>query len=208
MTRDRQPAYTVTTGASSAGGRTSWWRRALGRLGHGRARRATAATLYTALVEQARQPVFYARWGVPDSRDGRLELVTLHAILLMRRLREEGTPGRELAQAVLDRMFQDLDRHLREWGVGDPSVGKRMKELAQSFLGRVAALEPLLAGGDHDGLADVLRRNIYTEVAAPDPRDIDRLSRYLSAQARWLAAQDGASLLEGRIAFAAPEACA
>ena len=208
MTRDTQPAYTVTTGASSAGGRTSWWRRALGRLGHGRARRATAATLYTALVEQARQPVFYARWGVPDSRDGRLELVTLHAILLMRRLREEGTPGRELAQAVLDRMFQDLDRHLREWGVGDPSVGKRMKELAQSFLGRVAALEPLLAGGDHDGLADVLRRNVYTEVAAPDPRDIDRLARYLSAQARWLAAQDGASLLEGRIAFAAPEACA
>ena len=156
MTRDTQPAYTVATEASSAGGRTSWWHRALGRLGHGRARRATAATLYTALVEQARQPVFYARWGVPDSRDGRLELVTLHAILLMRRLREEGTPGRELAQAVLDRMFQDLDRHLREWGVGDPSVGKRMKELAQSFLGRVAALEPLLAGGDHDGLADVL----------------------------------------------------
>ena len=154
MTRDTQPAYTVATGASSAGGRTSWWRRALGRLGHGRARRAAAATLYTALVEQARQPVFYARWGVPDSRDGRLELVTLHAILLMRRLREEGTPGRELAQAVFDRMFQDLDRHLREWGVGDPSVGKRMKELAQSFLGRAAALDPLLAGGDHDGLAD------------------------------------------------------
>ena len=126
----------------------------------------------------------------------------------MRRLRAEGTPGRELAQAVLDRMFQDLDRHLREWGVGDPSVGKRMKELAQSFLGRVAALEPLLAGGDRDGLADVLRRNIYTEVAAPDRGAIDRLARYLSAQDRWLAAQDGASLLDGRIAFAAPEACA
>ncbi len=102
--------------------------------------------MYATLVEQARQPVFYAQWGVPDSRDGRLEMVSLHAILLMRRLRAEGAEGRALAQAVLDRMFEDLDRHLREWGVGDPSVGKRMKELAQSFLGRVAALDPLLGG--------------------------------------------------------------
>ena len=155
-------------------------------------------------MAQARQPLFYAQWGVPDSRDGRLEMVSLHAILLMRRLRAEGAEGSALAQAMLERMFDDLDRHLREWGVGDPSVGKRMKELAQSFLGRVAAIDPLLAGDNLHALADVLRRNVYTEVATPAADAVDRLARYLAGQDRWLAAQDGTALLGGRIRFAAP----
>lgn len=204
MTRDTRPTYTAPRAPSSAGGKAAWHRRALAWLGRGRARRATAAALYATLVERARQPVFYAQWGVPDSRDGRLEMVSLHAILVMRRLRSEGAEGRALAQAVLDRMFEDLDRHLREWGVGDPSVGKRMKELAQSFLGRVAALDPLLASGDAHALADVLRRNVYTEVVAPAESGIDRLAQYLSAQDRWLAAQDGPALLQGRFRFASP----
>jgi cytochrome b pre-mRNA-processing protein 3 len=204
MTQVTRATYTAAPEPSPAGGRAPWHRRVLAWLGLGRARRATAASLYAVLVEQARQPVFYADWGVPDSRDGRLEMVSVHAILLLRRLRAEGAEGRELAQAVLDRMFEDLDRHLREWGVGDPSVGKRMKELAQSFLGRLAALDPLLAGGDPHALADILRRNVYTEVAVPAEDAVVRLAGYLLAQDRWLAAQDGAALLRGRIAFAPP----
>jgi cytochrome b pre-mRNA-processing protein 3 len=204
MTRDTRLEYTAVPASSSATGNPPWHRRILARLGHGRGRRAIAAALYATLVAQARQPVFYARWGVPDSRDGRLEMVGLHAILLMRRLRAEGPEGVALAQATFDRLFEDLDRHLREWGVGDPSVGKRMKELAQSFMGRVAALELLLAGGDPQALADLLRRNVYTEVAAPAQNGIDRLAAYLAAQERWLAAQDGAALLRGRIEFASP----
>lgn len=208
MTRDTRGTYTTPPVPSSASGSDRWHRRAIAWLGHGRATRARAASLYTALVEQARQPAFYAQWSVPDSRDGRLEMVSLHVILVLRRLRTEGVEGRGLAQAVLDRMFEDLDRHLREWGVGDPSVGKRMKELAGSFLGRFAALEPLLADADPGALAEVLRRNVYSEVAAPPGDAVVRLALYLRAQERWLAAQDGASLLDGQIRFGGPDECA
>lgn len=188
----------------TAGG--SFWSRLLGPLAARRARRAAAHGLYVALVEQARRPVFYAAWGVPDSRDGRLELVMLHAILVMRRLRAEGAPGKALAQELFDVMFADLDRHLREWGVGDLSVGKQVKKLAESFYGRVGALDPLLAGHDPAALDDVLRRNVYGEVAAPDPGGVRRLGGYLRAQVPWLAERDGAALLAGRVAFAPADA--
>jgi cytochrome b pre-mRNA-processing protein 3 len=202
MTGEAQPAYTPTPGQSSRGDVASWPGRMMAWLGRGRARRAAAAALYATLVEQARQPVFYAQWGVPDSRDGRLEMVSLHAILVMRRLRGEGAQGRALAQALLDHMFQDLDQHLREWGVGDPSVGKRMKELAQSFLGRAAALDPLLGGADPGALVGVLRRNVYSEATDPVPAAIGTLARYLGDQDRWLAGQEGRALLRGRVGFA------
>jgi cytochrome b pre-mRNA-processing protein 3 len=194
MARNRSVAYTADPAQSAPRPEASWWARIRGYFQGRRARRDAAHALYLALVEQARQPVFYARWGVPDSRDGRLELVNLHAILVMRRLREEGVPGQELAQTLFDVMFADLDRHLREWGVGDLSVGKQVKKLAQSFFGRATALDPLL------------RRNVYTEAASPDPLAIRRLGAYLTEQGRWLAAQDGATILSGQVSFAIPAA--
>ena len=161
--------------------------------------RDAAHRLYAALVDQARQPVFYADWGVPDSRDGRLELVSLHAILLMRRLRDEGQAGQELAQSLFDLMFEDLDRHLREWGVGDLSVGKQVKKLAQSFLGRRRPSTRCWPRATGPALEDVLRRNVYTEVAAPQPTAVGLLADYVLGQDRWLAAQDGAALLTGSV---------
>ena len=114
--------------------------------------RDAAHRLYAALVEQARQPVFYADWGVPDSRDGRLELVQpARRSCSCAGSATKARRGRSWRRALFDLMFEDLDRHLREWGVGDLSVGKQVKKLAQSFLGRAAALDPLLAGGDRDG---------------------------------------------------------
>ena len=180
----------------------SWRQRLLGRFRRNRARRDAAQRLYLALVDQARLPVFYADWSVPDSRDGRLEVVSLHAILLMRRLRDEGRGGQELAQSLFDLMFEDLDQHLREWGVGDLSVGKHVRKLAQSFLGQAAALDPLLAAGDRVGLEDVLRRNVYTEIAAPSRTAVSLLAAYVLRQDIWLAAQDGAVLLAGSVRFA------
>ena len=201
MAHDTELAHGAGTAQPGQPG-SSWGRRLLGRFRRKRARADAAHRLYAALVDQARQPVFYADWGVPDSRDGRLELVSLHAILLMRRLRDEGQAGQELAQSLFDLMFEDLDRHLREWGVGDLSVGKQVKKLAQSFLGQAAALDPLLAAGDRVGLEDVLRRNVYTEVAAPQPTAVGLLADYVLGQERWLAAQDGAALLTGSVRFA------
>lgn len=184
-----------------------WWQRARLYLRGRRERREAAHALYVALVAQARQPTLYADWGVPDSREGRVEMVMLHAILLMRRLRWEGASGQELAQELFDVMFADLDQHLREWGVGDLSVGKHVKKLAQSFFARATAIDPLLGGESPEALAELLRRNVYTGIAGPDPLAVRRLSSYLCAQDRWLAARPGADLLAGRVDFARPEAC-
>lgn len=203
MARDGSLAYPPE--ARQAAPAASWWSRWRTALGNRRQHRATARALYAAVVQQARLPVFYAEWGVPDSRDGRLELVTAHAILVMRRLQSEGAAGAALAQALFDVLFADLDRHLREWGVADLSVGKEMKKLAQSFYGRASALDALLDGRDPPALDAVLRRNVYTEARSPSDLAVRRLGAYLCAQARFLTSQDGADLLAGRLCFAAPE---
>src|SRR5919107_75333 len=99
MARDRLLAPATGPGQRPATGALASWRgRVLGWFRSRRARREAAQALYEAAVRQARQPVLYSAWGVPDSRDGRLEMVGLHAILLMRRLRDEGREGQELAQ--------------------------------------------------------------------------------------------------------------
>lgn len=177
-------------------------------LRRGRARRTATHALYADVVDQARLPVFYSAWGVPDSRGGRLEMVTLHVMLAMRRLRREGRAGAALAQELLDLLFTDLDRHLREWGVGDLSVGKEMKKLAQSFFARLAALDPLLDGDDPAALEPILARNVYAEAGAVEPAAVRRLASYLIGQDRHLRGQPGPSLLAGRLDFAAPGAMA
>ena len=106
-------------------------------------------------------------------------------------------------------MFDDLDRHLREWGVGDLSVGKQVKKLAQSFFGRAAALDPLLAGGDRHALARCpaaqrLRRGRRARPRLPSAGWRD----YLLAQDRWLAARTAPRCSAGAFAFAAPRTAA
>ena len=201
MTDDAQLAYRAGT-AQGRPKRPGWPGRLLALFQRRRDRRHAAQQLYRTLVEQARQPVFYAAWAVPDSRDGRLQLVSIHAILLMRRLRDEGQAGQALAQRLFDLMFEDLDRHLREWGVGDLSVGKHAKKLAQSFLGLAAALDPVLAEKDRAGLEVVLRRNVYSEIAAPQPLAVSRLADYVLEQSSWLDNLAGAQLLDGHLRFA------
>ena len=148
-----------------------------GPLGGWRARRARAATarsLYGELVELARAPVLYADWGVPDTVDGRLEMISLHAALVMRRLAGVDEAGQALAQALFDVMFADVDRNLRELGVGDLSVGKKVKRIAESFFGRAAALERALANGDTEAIAGILMRNVYLAGRRPPPTSSSR----------------------------------
>ncbi|MEX2297639.1 MAG: ubiquinol-cytochrome C chaperone family protein, partial [Dongiaceae bacterium] len=107
-----------------------------------------ARALYEAAVEQARSPAFYTALGVPDTVDGRFELIALHGFLVMHRLKTEPGEGPPLAQALFDFMFADMDAALREMGAGDLGVGRRVKTMAKSFLGRVAAYEAGLADPD------------------------------------------------------------
>ena len=167
--------------------------------------RRTADTLYVAAVRQARQPGFYTRFGAPDTLDGRFDMVTLHVFLLLRRLRDEGKEGAALAQKLFDVMFEYMDQDLREMGVGDLSVGKKVKAMARAVYGRIAAYEAALDEGGEAGqaqLVEALRRNLYS---ARDPHDEDAraFARYIVDQAAALAGHSGADLLAGRASFLA-----
>ena len=162
------------------------------------AAREKAQELYLAVVEQARNPIFYARYGVPDTVDGRFDMVTLHVFLVLRRLRRDGHAGAELGQLLFDAMFDDMDRNLREMGVGDLGVGRRVKAMGKAFYGRAVAYDAGLDEGD-SMLADALRRNLYGEAAEADHSA--ELATYMRAALARLDEQEGADLLAGRVDF-------
>src|SRR5450432_1255254 len=130
--------------------------------------RDAALGLHAGIVEQARQPAFCVRWGVPDTLDGRFELLALHGFLVLNRLKPERPRSAALAQALFDVIFADLDRALRELGVGDLAVGRQVKTMATAFYGRIAAYETGLGAADTAPLGAALRRNLYGTVTASD----------------------------------------
>ena len=123
--------------------------------------------LYAAAVAQARQPAFYTALGVPDRIDARFELYTLHVLLLILRLRDEGERGAEVAQDLFDAYVSALDHALRELGVGDISVGKKMRKLGEALYGRMTAYEKALRAGEAEELGAALARNVFEVDAAP-----------------------------------------
>jgi cytochrome b pre-mRNA-processing protein 3 len=156
--------------------------------------------LYGAAVAAARAPRLYAELGVPDTLDGRFDMVGLHAFLLIDRLRREAPPGPALAQSVFDAMFSDMDVTLREMGVGDLSVGKRVREMWEAFHGRAAAYEAALAEADDAALATALARNVWRG-AAPPAGAAAALARLARAQQACLAAQKLAVFAAGDARF-------
>lgn len=195
------------------GGRRWWWHRLLAAGAERRLRRRAALALYMSVAEQARQPAFYRDWGVPDTPEGRFEVLALHAFFVLRRLRGLGEPGRELGQEVFDVMFGDLDLGLRELGVGDLSVGKHVKRYARFFYGRIDGLERALTAAVGDGgegispLEDVLRRNLCAGAGGgrpPGAAELAAFAAYVRAQDRHVAAQAADELFAGRVSFLPP----
>jgi len=133
--------------------------------------------LYGGVVAQARQPGFYRDCGVPDSVDGRFELIALHIFLVLRRLKADTGDGGGLGQALIDVMFQDMDQSLRELGAGDLGVGPRVKRMAQGLFGRIAAYEDGLSGPPAN-LEAALRRNLYRK-ARPETGQLAAMARYM-----------------------------
>ena len=118
---------------------------------------ATGQTLYGAIVAAARQRQPYQVWGVPDTVDGRFEMLVLHMYLVLERL---PTDAETLRQSLTDLFFADMDRSLREMGVGDLSVGKKVRKMAEAFYGRATAYTEASASGVDD-LASALARNVF-----------------------------------------------
>ena len=170
---------------------------AIRRLFRPRAAHEAGRKLYAATAAQARQPAFYLEGGVPDTNEGRFELYSLHVVLALHRLKGQGTEATETAQALFDTYVRSLDLALREIGVGDLSVGKKMRKLGEAFYGRVRSYDAALANlPETEPLVAVIGRTVYAEggeAHAP------ALARYAAAAAETLAAQPLAAVLEGRL---------
>ena len=157
-----------------------------------------AATVHRAAVDQARLVPFYAEHGVPDTLDGRFEMIILHTFLVLHRLRSL-PEAQKFNQALYDVLFGDMDRALREMGTGDLSVGKQVRRMAQGLAGRTRAYQDGLAGtGD---LNEALRRNLYGTVT-PSDEHLAFMAAYMTRQAALLAAQDAATIIGGTVSFA------
>lgn len=169
-----------------------------------RQREDIASGLYTVLVAQTRRPAFYATLGVPDSVEGRFDLLLVHAFLLFHRLKSEGAPAEQMAQDVFDLMFADLDQNLREMGIGDMGIGKRIRRMSEAYHGRVVAYEEGLAG-DAESLRAALKRNLYA-AAEPRPDQLAAMDTYIRREIDALAQQSFADLAAGKLRFGpAPE---
>lgn len=158
-----------------------------------------AHTLYGIVVEQARLPRFFADLEVPDTVDGRFEMVSLHMFLVLRHIKAASESTTAVAQELFDVMFDDMDLSLREMGAGDMGVGKRVKAMVQAFYGRVAAYEKGFAGGEA-ALQEALCRNAYG-TADPSENSVASLSRYVRAQDEHLAGQDPLRIAAGELVF-------
>ena len=169
----------------------------------------TIRALYGAVVAQARVGVFYADFGVPDTIEGRFDLIVLHLVLLLRRLGSDSdlgrSLGRDLGQHLFDEFCQDLDANLREMGVGDLAVPKRMQGFAEAFYGRQAAYLEAIAAADRQAFENALSRNIFTGSIGDGAA---RLTRYAYAVMREMAGQADDALLRGEVAFPRPGAIA
>jgi cytochrome b pre-mRNA-processing protein 3 len=162
--------------------------------------------LYEAAVQQARRPEFYRDLQVPDTLDGRFELIALHVYLILRRLRADHDRFGRLSQDLFDTMFADMDGSLREMGAGDLGVGPKVKKMAQNFYGRITAYDTGLDGERAD-LDDALARNLYGTLAESPPAEVmGAMADYLAREDAGLARADTDALARGQLAFGPPPA--
>lgn len=157
----------------------------------------TIGTIYGMIVTRARDPAFYNGYGVPDTVDGRFDLVVLHLWMALSRLRV--TPVQQtLAQGLFDHFCNDMDANLREMGVGDMAVPKRMQAFGQAFYGRSAAYDAAVAEG-HEALAWALDKNVYN---GRNFEKAQHLADYVEASIASLASVDVAAPAADRELFA------
>jgi cytochrome b pre-mRNA-processing protein 3 len=159
----------------------------------------TIEAIYGTIVAQAREPLFYREFGAPDTVNGRFDMVLLHLWLVLRRLR--GLKGSEgLSQALFDHFCSDMDANLREMGVGDLTVPKRMQKFGEAFYGRAAAYDAALQAGA-EALAQALNRNV---LEARDIAQARRLAAYVEAAIAALGGVDDTAITAAVWSFPSP----
>ena len=163
----------------------------------------TIASLYGTIVAQARATSFYRAYGVPDTVNGRFEMIVLHTVLVLRRLESEPAPVRRVGQALFDRFCHEMDSSLREMGIGDLAVPAKMQKIGAAFYSRQAAYVAALETAALGPLTAALGRYVFDAEAAAGA---DRLAAYVGAAVRELAQQDGAGFSRAKVSFPDPDA--
>jgi cytochrome b pre-mRNA-processing protein 3 len=165
-----------------------------------RDRHQKARSLYGSIVTQSRWRGFYAQWGVPDSPEGRFEMLALHLVLLLYRLEREGQPGRALAQALTEAFAVDLDDNLREMSVGDLAVPRHVKRAVAALHDRHGAYATALAAEDDGRLAAVLQARL-AGAGASQGLDVRDICTYMRRAGHGLDLLPSDEVLAGRIAW-------
>jgi len=165
-----------------------------------RHRKRTAQNLYGSIVAQTRAPAFYAELGVPDTVEGRFELLVLHIFLVLERLQMGGAKGDALAQQLVDIFVADMDTTMRELGVGDMVVSKKMRSLADAFYDRLSSYRDTLGGIGDTGLKHLLRNNLQAGSATNDALT-GSLADYVLGTRQALEHQSWESLEAGELDF-------
>ena len=176
----------------------------LKRLFGGTGREDAVACCYGRVVEQARLPDFYLAGGVPDTFDGRYEMLALHAFLVVHRLKRQGEPARLFSRDLFESMIADMDRTVREMGVADMGVPPRVKRMAKGFNGRIHAYDHGVAAEDDEALLAALDNNLFGTVPEPSPEALARMAYYVRLAVEDLAGQPLESLLAGEVRFPEP----
>jgi cytochrome b pre-mRNA-processing protein 3 len=163
---------------------------------------AEGRALYRRIADHARRPILFIAYGVPDTIDGRFEMLCLHVYPLFHRLKGQGAEAEALSQTTYDAMFADLDGSLRELGVADLGVGRRIKTMTEALNGRIHAFDRAFAAGDAE-LREAVRRNVYG-TAAPSEDQVRAMADYLRHIREALLASSLADLCAGRLSLPEP----
>lgn len=163
--------------------------------------RKIAKKLYARCVEQGRQPIFYSELGVPDTIDGRFDMIALHAGMIVNRLRREGRAGDRIAQAVFDEMFLNMEISCRQIGIGDLSVPKHIKRMMKAFQGRALHYDDAVKIGP-GAVAEVLKRNLYATATIPSHQVLTLMADYVINAHKQVNNQALAVMEQGFVSFA------
>lgn len=164
-----------------------------------------AHKIFNAIIEQSRTVDFYEYFAVEDSLDGRFDLMTINMAIVLDKLdlHKDEKSVFNFKRILQEIMFDNLDLTLREIGVGDLGVGKKIKVMAEAFYGRMVAYQDLFKGKDLAEMSDTLRRNLYREKTI-DEEILKKMVSYVYEQHELINKQDIETILDGHIVFQVP----
>ena len=155
--------------------------------------------VYGIVVDQSRKPTFYAELSIPDNIDGRFDVLGLHMFFIFSRLKNEEKIAADFSQSLFDTMFVDMDQSLREMGVGDLSVGKRVKDMGKALLGRIEAYDKAFSA-EYSDIEATIVRNIYRG-DLPHLHQVRRLIKYSKGTIENLALIPKEEILHANFSF-------